>query len=96
MRSTNDIDVIVVLDGDAAEALPRVFPDAEFYCPPQDVIDIERNRERRGHFNLIHHDTGWKADVYSAPMISCMRGHCRTGALSKIKVCKFGWCRRNT
>jgi len=64
VRSTNDIDIIALLDGRAAEALPRVFPDTEFYCPPPDVIEIERNRERRGHFNLVHHDTGWKADVY--------------------------------
>jgi len=64
VRSTNDIDIIVLLNGRAAEALPRVFPDTEFYCPPRDVIEIERNRKRRGHFNLVHHDTGWKADVY--------------------------------
>jgi len=64
VRSTNDIDIIALLDGRAAEALPRVFPDTELYCPPPDVIEIERNRERRGHFNLVHHDTGWKADVY--------------------------------
>jgi len=54
----------VLLDGPAAEALPLVFPETEFYCPPRDVIEIERNRERRGHFNLVHYDTGWKADVY--------------------------------
>ena len=64
VRSTNDIDIIVLLDGPSAEALPRVFPETDFYCPPQDVIEIERNRERRGHFNLVHYDTGWKADVY--------------------------------
>ena len=54
----------MLLDGPAAEALPLVFPETEFYCPPRDVIEIERNRERRGHFNLVHYDTGWKADVY--------------------------------
>ncbi len=64
VRSTNDIGIIVLLDGRAAEALPRIFPETEFYCPPLDVIEIERNRERRGHFNLVHHDSGWKADVY--------------------------------
>jgi hypothetical protein len=53
VRSTNDIDIIVLLDGPATEALPRVFPETEFYCPPRDVIEIERNRERRGHFNLV-------------------------------------------
>jgi hypothetical protein len=67
VRSTNDIDIIVLLDGRAAEALRRVFPETEFYCPPLDVIEIERRRERRGHFNLVHHDTGWKADVYLSP-----------------------------
>lgn len=25
---------------------------------------IEAAREQRGHFNLLHHDSGWKADVY--------------------------------
>jgi hypothetical protein len=64
VRSTNDIDIIVLLDGRAAAALPRVFPKTEFYCPPSDVIEIERSREQRGHFNLVHQDTGWKADVY--------------------------------
>jgi hypothetical protein len=64
VRSTNDIDIIVLLDGPAAAALPRVFPETEFYCPPRDVVEIECNRERRGHFNLVHYDTGWKADVY--------------------------------
>jgi hypothetical protein len=63
-RSTNDIDIIVLLDGRAAEELPHVFPETEFYCPPLDVIEIERGREQRGHFNLVHHHTGWKADVY--------------------------------
>jgi len=41
-----------------------VFPETEFYCPPRDVVEIECARERRGHFNLIHFDTGFKADVY--------------------------------
>ncbi len=64
VRSTNDIDIIVLLDRAAVQALRQIFPENEFYCPPRDVIDIECTRERRGHFNLIHHNTGWKADVY--------------------------------
>jgi hypothetical protein len=64
VRSTNDIDIIVLLDDRAADALSRVFPETEFYYPPPDVIEIERSRERRGHFNLVHHKTGWKADMY--------------------------------
>jgi hypothetical protein len=28
------------------------------------VIELEAAREQRGHFNIIHHETGFKADVY--------------------------------
>src|SRR5437773_10078501 len=74
VRSTNDIDIIVLLNGRAAEALPRAFPDTELYCPPRDVIETERNRKRRGHFNLAHPDTGWKANAYLSsddPLDAC-------------------------
>ena len=64
MRLTHDIDIMVLLHPAAVAALPRLFPEGEFYCPPRDVIEIERAREQRGHFNLIHHETGWKADIY--------------------------------
>ena len=89
VRSTNDIDIIVLLDGRAAEALPRVFPETQFYCPPSDVIEIERGRERHGHFNLVHHDTGWKACT-SARATPSTHGLCGTDALSNMKACKFG------
>ncbi len=28
------------------------------------MIAVEVAREQRGHFNIIHHETGFKADVY--------------------------------
>ena len=65
-RATNDIDVILVLAGDEIEKLAAAFPLQEFYCPPVDVIATEAARESRGHFNLIHHGTGFKADIYIA------------------------------
>jgi hypothetical protein len=64
VRATNDIDIVVLLDAPAAAALKTVFPETEFYLPPPDVIDAERRRNTRGHFNLIHFDSGYKADVY--------------------------------
>src|ERR1043166_9328028 len=64
IRTTLDIDIIILLDSPAVIALGRAFPETEFYRPPCDVIEIELARDRRGHFNLIHHDTGFKADVY--------------------------------
>jgi hypothetical protein len=64
IRTTLDIDIIILLDPRAVAALAHVFPETEFYCPPRDVVEIERARQRRGHFNLIHFDSGFKADVY--------------------------------
>ena len=63
-RLTHDVDLIVVLDRQHIARLPEVFPPAEFYCPPPAVIAVEAAREQRGHFNIIHHQTGFKADVY--------------------------------
>jgi hypothetical protein len=34
--------------------------------PPVDVIAIEAARELRGHFNVIHSESGLKADFYLA------------------------------
>ncbi len=63
-RLTHDVDLIVALDQGHIARLPEVFPPAEFYCPPAEVIAVEVAREQRGHFNIIHLETGFKADVY--------------------------------
>jgi hypothetical protein len=65
-RTTNDVDLIVVLEQSDARRFVQTFPADEFYCPPADVLEIEAGREERGHFNIIHHETGFKADVYVA------------------------------
>lgn len=64
-RFTYDIDIVVVLDRAQIARLPEIFPDAEFYLPPLEAIAAEA-REQRGHFNIIHHETGFKADIYLA------------------------------
>ncbi len=63
-RLTNDIDIVLELDRARAAELAALFPAAQFYCPPEEVLLIEAGRPHRGHFNLIHHATGYKADVY--------------------------------
>ena len=65
-RVTNDLDVVLSLDDAARAALLRAFPETEFYVPPESVIRAEQARAQRGHFNLIHHETGYKADIYLA------------------------------
>jgi hypothetical protein len=63
-RATNDLDVVLSLDDAARALLLRAFPEAEFYVPPESVIRAEQARSQRGHFNLIHHESGYKADIY--------------------------------
>jgi len=63
-RLTNDIDIIVAMKRQDVPALERAFPAEEFYRPPTEVMELEVGRSQRGHFNLIHHETGFKADIY--------------------------------
>ena len=63
-RVTHDIDLVIELTKGDIDKLVDIFPNGEFYLPPKDVINLEINRSSRGHFNIIHADTGFKADVY--------------------------------
>jgi len=65
-RLTNDIDLVLDLRKADIHKLVQAFPLEEFYCPPEEVIILEIARSVRGHFNLIHHETGFRADVYLA------------------------------
>jgi hypothetical protein len=65
-RVTHDIDFVIFLRLDDVSRLSAVYPPPEFYVPPADVIATELARERRGHFNVIHADSGLKADFYPA------------------------------
>jgi len=65
-RLTHDVDFVVFLKHEDIRRLPEVFPSPAFYVPPADVIAAEVAREQRGHFNVIHSDTGFKADFYTA------------------------------
>jgi len=63
-RLTHDVDLIAVLNRSSVARIAEVFPSSEYYCPPPEAIAVEAAREQRGHFNIIHHETGFKADVY--------------------------------
>lgn len=63
-RVTNDLDVVLALEDSTRPAFLRAFPETEFYVPPETVIQAEQARTQRGHFNLIHHESGYKADIY--------------------------------
>ena len=65
-RLTLDVDLVVEIAPERVAEVLSAFPEGEFYRPPLEVARIECRRESRGHFNLIHHETGMKADVYVA------------------------------
>jgi hypothetical protein len=63
-RVTHDIDLVVLIEAERAQAFVDAFKAERFYCPPIEVIRFESKRPARGHFNVIHHETGFKADFY--------------------------------
>lgn len=63
-RFTNDIDIVVDVDVAAAIAFVAAFPLQDFYCPPDEILVVEIRRPQRGHWNVVHHDSGFKADFY--------------------------------
>lgn len=63
-RMTHDVDLVVELNASRIGEFVALFPAEDFYHPPEVVIRTEIGREARGHFNLIHHATGFKADIY--------------------------------
>ena len=65
-RLTNDVDLVVLMRTGDVGNFVQAFPSEEFYCPPPEVLRIEVKRSHRGHFNLIHHESGMKADIYLA------------------------------
>jgi hypothetical protein len=63
-RFTHDVDLVLELPPHNIDGITKAFPLCDFYCPPPEVLQIESRRSRRGHFNIIHHKTGFKADMY--------------------------------
>lgn len=65
-RFTYDIDLVMELAAEDIPSLIALFSPEEFYCPPAESIATEIARQLDGHFNIIHHATGFKADIYPA------------------------------
>jgi hypothetical protein len=64
-RVTHDIDFVVFLRLADISRLPEAYPSPEFYLPPQNIIAREVTREEKGQFNVIHPESGLKADFYT-------------------------------
>jgi hypothetical protein len=63
-RLTRDIDLVVNLRPSDATRFAASWTSADFYVPPVEVIEVESGRAAHGHFNVTHHDTSLRADVY--------------------------------
>lgn len=63
-RLTHDIDLVLSLQVRDASRLVQAYSGDTFYCPPVENLRLEAQRQDRGHFNIIHHTTGFKADIY--------------------------------
>jgi len=65
-RLTADIDVVLLLRTGDIAALRGAFPETDYYVPPDETLRLQIGRTSRGMFNLIHHATQFKADLYVA------------------------------
>lgn len=63
-RLTHDIDLVIEMNAKDVQSMAQAFTSDLFYCPPVEVLMEEAKRPLRGHFNVIHHTTGFKADFY--------------------------------
>jgi len=88
-RLTHDVDFVVFLNADDIRRLPDIFPEKDFYLPPMETILTETAREHHGHFNLLHRETGFKADMYPT-------GRDELNAWSSSRVKRSCLRRRNT
>ncbi|MBI4816564.1 MAG: hypothetical protein HY791_09910 [Deltaproteobacteria bacterium] len=80
-RLTHDVDLVLELEASDADRLVQAFPLKEFYVPPEEVVELEARRAQRGSFNIIHHATGYKCDIYV-----CGRDPLHSWALSKRRA----------
>lgn len=63
-RFTRDIDIVLQLREADVARFSTAYPEEDFYIPPAEVLQEEIAKPSRGHFNLIHHDTALRADIY--------------------------------
>lgn len=66
VRDTRDVDIVLTMTVQDSSRVAAAYPLEEFYCPYPETLVAEASRTRSGHFNVIHHDTGFRADFYLA------------------------------
>lgn len=64
VRTTHDIDLVLLLKVSEIGKFRAAFPESEYYVPPTEVLVGELHRGQRGCLNLFHHESGFKADLF--------------------------------
>ena len=72
-RFTRDVDIVLELRASNVSRLIAAFDSSDFYVPPREALEEEVLRTEGGHFNVIHHDTALRADVYLAGAVPLHR-----------------------
>ena len=65
-RLTADIDVVLRLRLRDVATLRSAFPENDYYVPPEETMRAAIESGSRGMFNLVHHASQFKADLYIA------------------------------
>lgn len=65
-RLTADIDVVLVLGLEKLPAFRAAFPEADYYVPPDETLRAALGGAMHGMFNVVHHRSQFKADLYLA------------------------------
>ena len=63
-RLTQDVDLVLHLRSEEVKPLLEAYGEEEFYLPPEENLRQEVARKERGYFNVVHHASGFRADVY--------------------------------
>src|SRR5437899_9392286 len=63
-RLTHDVDFVVYLNQQDVQRLTEIFPPSDYYVPPADTLIADLRQIRPSSFNIIHMDSGFKADMY--------------------------------
>ena len=59
-RATQDLDIVIAPTRSQLSELLKLFPDTEYYVSADAALDA---LARRGQFNVIDFETGWKVDL---------------------------------
>lgn len=65
-RYTADVDFVLLLRREHLGRLHAIFPEADYYLPPDETLIFEVLRDQRGVFNIIHQGSMTKADIFVA------------------------------